>query len=385
MKRRLRALHHSERGISSVIVAVSLIALFGAAVLSVDAGSLWQTRRNIITGTDAAALAEARALSSSSAASCTGVWNAALTDNVPASLLTPEACAVFHPVNGKTGYVTVEARQRSTAKFSGVFGMGDQSAYSLSAALWGFPPAVKGLRPIGICVENSHIQEWLKLKNGTITQAQYDALRGGLGHPIASGVGPGEEPSPPVLYPANAVVHRILFTKENPDACGANAPGNWGFQDYNGGDNSNAEMRDWLLGGFFGNNVGVGPPDCNADNATQNEDCSADTGSSGGSINTALRQIINKTFPILIFDSVTGTGSGVKYNPYAFVGVTLRGWRVTGLAALRYFDFEFTDLTLEGTCCTADGVDTGIRGIKLCAVDHDTQPGGGPAARCTLS
>jgi len=46
----------SEEGITAVIVAISMVALMAALMLSVDAGNTWQTRRQIITATDPSAL-----------------------------------------------------------------------------------------------------------------------------------------------------------------------------------------------------------------------------------------------------------------------------------------------------------------------------------------
>ncbi|HVL32592.1 MAG TPA: hypothetical protein VM600_03320, partial [Actinomycetota bacterium] len=69
VKLRLRALRR-EDGVSAVIVAVSLTAIFGSAVLSVDAGSVWRQRRSIITDTDAAALAAARYIDAGGRAAC---------------------------------------------------------------------------------------------------------------------------------------------------------------------------------------------------------------------------------------------------------------------------------------------------------------------------
>src|SRR5436190_17738181 len=66
--RRLR----EERGVSSVILAVSLIGLLGAAMLAVDAGSVWATRRRIVTATDAGALGAARMFEAGLADPCTG-------------------------------------------------------------------------------------------------------------------------------------------------------------------------------------------------------------------------------------------------------------------------------------------------------------------------
>lgn len=60
----------------------------------------------------------------------------------------------------------------------------------------------------------------------------------------------------------------------------------------------------------------------------------------------------------------------------------LRGYRVTGPQANRYFDFEFVRLIGSGNCCVTNpnpGADTGLRGVTLCSVDHDSQA---EATRC---
>src|SRR3954463_5276445 len=51
--------HRGERGAVAVVVALLAIVLFGAAAYAIDAGNLWQTRRNMVTATDAGALAAA--------------------------------------------------------------------------------------------------------------------------------------------------------------------------------------------------------------------------------------------------------------------------------------------------------------------------------------
>src|SRR5437867_1812948 len=95
-----------ERGIAAVIVAISLAALFGALLLSVDAGNLWQTRRNLITATDATALDRAReaALNGSSTA-CSSSWTSLLTSN-GGSDVSPLACSTTG--TNDTGYVAIE-------------------------------------------------------------------------------------------------------------------------------------------------------------------------------------------------------------------------------------------------------------------------------------
>jgi Flp pilus assembly protein TadG len=56
--------HHTlrddERGATAVIVVLSLIALFGLVVLTVDVGQLLFQRRGMVNASDAAALAAAQ-------------------------------------------------------------------------------------------------------------------------------------------------------------------------------------------------------------------------------------------------------------------------------------------------------------------------------------
>ena len=84
--RSLRLAPRDERGAASIIVALSLVAIFVSAMLSIDAGMLWTQRRTIATATDAAALSEARriALSPSAPSSCDPSWTTLLTRNAGA-------------------------------------------------------------------------------------------------------------------------------------------------------------------------------------------------------------------------------------------------------------------------------------------------------------
>ena len=332
-----------ERGVSAVIVAVSLIAMMSALVLSLDAGNLWQTRRHLITGTDAAALEAARLAAINGPDDACDNYIETLNKNA-GSEVTPIDCKIVADATGDTGYVVIEATKTAHVRFGGVLGLMDQQPYSKSAARWGFITAIEGLRPIGICWLNPHVQSYLQ------NQPLLD-----IGDHPASGI------------------HRIYYNKEQPDLCGTTAPGNWGFLDLDGGANSNADLVAWLRNGYPGV---VGTDDCDA-NGTPGDGCEGDTGSSGGSTDQALQFLVDQTndgggeFPIVIFNSVTGTGANVEYNVFAFLGVKLHGFLVTGAEEDRYFDFEFVKLTRPGRCCELTGVDTGVKGMRLCTVDHN--------------
>ena len=57
MTRSLRRLRHDDEGISFVLIAVVMIALLGMVAFAVDAGALYQERRELQNGSDAAVLA----------------------------------------------------------------------------------------------------------------------------------------------------------------------------------------------------------------------------------------------------------------------------------------------------------------------------------------
>lgn len=325
-----------ERGVAAVMVALSLTAIFAALLLTLDAGNLWQTRRNIVTATDAAALQAAHKAALTGTATACNSWTTILNSNTNNSV-SPGACTVTR-VTSSSGYVTITASKSSKVVFGGPLGVGDTSAYSMSTAEWGNLTSVLDARPIGLCSQESSVQQWLG--TGTSTDVQ---------------------PSPGV--------YRIPFDKIA-GACGT-APGNWGFIDFNGGSNSNSDLKDWLENGYSSQ---VAPNDCNADGVL-GDYCNADTGSSGGSISPSLDYLVSSAHPfaLVIYDTATGNGSGVQYKVNSFVGVILRGYKLNGGGGNKsdYLDLEFTNLIWRGGCCTSSGTNTGLHGIKLCSADHD--------------
>ena len=236
--------------------------------------------------------------------------------------------------------------------------MGDQKAFASSIArIDPITVITDKLRPMGICTQNTHLVEWFSYLNGTMQPSVYNLLRGaGPTHPV---------------YPGTGVVHRVMYTKEQPNACGE-SPGNWGFVDFDGGSNGTGDIRSWIKDGYKTHSIEV--DDCNADNTTPSEWCPANTGAISGSIESALTGIIGVSFPLPLFDQARGSGSGTDYHVVGFLGVTLRGFEVSGAEADRYFDLEFTTLMGKGRCCTKPGAgmqDGGVRVVRLCSVDHD--------------
>lgn len=342
----LRRLRGDERGITTVVVGVSLTALFAAMVLSIDMGNLWKTRRAAVTATDAAALAEARAVALGGAAAACQRWETVLTANGGAET-EPVSCTAV-PTGAGSGYVRVEARMPSDVSFGAPVGIEDDArVFSQSTALWGQVRSMTRVRPIAICIQNTHVRSWLNLGSDT-----------------------GVHPSPGV--------HRVFFNKENPDDCGGNAPGNWGFLDFDGGGNPNPSLITWLTDGWAPE---ISVRDCDGDGVAGGT-CNADTGSSGASVTGALSSLVstNQWFTVVVFDRVVGSGNNVEYDIAAFLNVRLRGFLVTGPESGRYLDLEFRRVIAKGSCCV-EGPNTGVVDIRLCAVDHDPVA---EATRCTL-
>ena len=393
MGRRLASVRTDQRGIAAPLAVVVLLAIFAAATLSVDAGNLWQTRRNMVTATDAAALAEAGDAALAGSASCTGLYNTVL-DNNAGSDVYDRTCLVTSGPSQGTGWVVVEGRKDADVRFGVVLGLDDDStAYSMSAAMFGYPTAAIGLRPIAFCYLNSHVQTWASLKNGTITQTQYDSLKG------AGDVnGDGKIDYPNNLeYQPYGVVHRMYFTKDVDDGQCGSFPGNWGWLSFDGLPANQGDRNSWIAKGWNGS-VSIredGEAPCTGAPGSGGEEESnagcppADSGALAGQNASALDTILGKAVPISIFDQgscnlASGGGITCTFEVWAFVGVILRGYKVNGPESQRYFDFEYTDIQVSGTCCAAfaPNQDLGVRAVKLCAVDHDTQD---VATRCALT
>jgi Flp pilus assembly protein TadG len=156
-----RRLHGDESGVTLVIVALCLIALFGMIVLVVDVGGLLWNRRVMVNAADAAALAAAK--------SC--VLPASLDPPYPDGRTGAEQAAdayaaenssgadVSNPNNiiaisstcdaGDTGYVTVQYGANQQLFFAGIFGKGQGHVTTRATAIWG-PAGAANPMPIVI-------------------------------------------------------------------------------------------------------------------------------------------------------------------------------------------------------------------------------------------
>lgn len=386
----LNRLHRCEDGASVVIVSLMLVLLFGAAALAVDGGQLYVARRAMVTSTDSAALAEAGALALQEGASsvaptnCTGEGDPLFTTNGGEN----GACSIKY--SGIYPYVEYEGTRTVDFTFAPVMGVTASDVYSSTAAAWGPPTAVQGLRPIAMCIHpdddpstndpGTHIAEWLASR-GT---PAYDALYGtdptgdALGDPTSHLYDhpPFDDASGYFEDEGGDVVHRIVrgSTAAN---CGSGGPALWDYVDFNG-EPVGGELVDWLLGGYSGL---VGVDDCDFDSEAS-EDCLRDPGTLAGSPGSCPSDPRNVAqalscldendvqFTVLLYDEVTCDVHGrCFYNPAGFLGVELVGFNFTGDQKDRYIDLEFHSMTLTGVCCDRSGPDTGLRVTFICDVN----------------
>ena len=188
-----------ERGISAVFLGVTMVALFAVGALAIDAGSVWTARRNLITGTDAAALDAARYFLSGAGDPCTSGSISSAESHAANVLLQNNSEALHDPSTTPDGFevklaspctggfvagkVRFDGRLDAHQTLSSIIGIQKLEAFSSSTAAWGYITGLgsgSGLRPINICDQSSISFHWLP-----------EEWRHGV----------PKRPSDPVLYP----------------------------------------------------------------------------------------------------------------------------------------------------------------------------------------
>lgn len=321
-----------ERGAVAVIVAICSVLIFGFAAFAIDAGQSWATRRHLVTAADGAALASAGDYALGKAGCATAAGDYVSSNYSSASL---DGCSAS--IDAKSGHVTVEASRTVDYAFARIFGLNTKKIRAVTTAEWGMPSGVSNLRPFGLCINaNLPMQQWLNYPSGPT---------------------------------GNSGTIRITYGKSQPDACGTNVPGNWGIQDFDGGSNSNNDIKDWTLNGYPGL-VSIG------------QNIPGDTGAFSNSLNSELNYLktTGQAFALPVFDTAAGNGSNAQFHIVAFVFVKLIDFKANGAEAARYLDLVFTRGVVSGTCCSETGIDTGVRAIRICDVNTLTPNTSDPRA-----
>jgi hypothetical protein len=284
----LRRLNRDEGGAVLVIVALSLIALFAMAVLSVDVGGLYAARRSMVNAADAAALAAAQTCITQDQ-DPQAVALSYAQDNVAAFGL--QDLAVTAPVvcDYSTKTVTVAISAQQDLFFAPVLGFDDHGAVATTAtAKWG---PTGSASPIPLVI--------------------YEGLFQGHNCDVPNNIAKGT----------------TCYLWEDNDLSGS---GNFGFIDVGPGWNvgaggkCNDAVGDPTLEGWINGDIPVSTLSVNYPNATYS--CSATGNHSESQVYDAIRELTGqqRDFPIVGISPADnaaqqiGTGQNVKYNVLGF-------------------------------------------------------------------
>ncbi|MEZ5343264.1 MAG: pilus assembly protein TadG-related protein [Acidimicrobiales bacterium] len=297
--------------------AVLLVALLGMAALVIDVGTMWQARRNLVTATDAGALAAAQEYAIGGTG-CATVAADFYGRNAP-----PDADAPTCSTAGQT--VTVAGNVDVPFTFGRALGLTDGAITASTTALWQQPYSVSGLRPLGLCLD------MLTAQGAT----------------------------PPVL---GQTVH-VPWNNDGPDTCsnggsGNNIPGNWGYIDFdNTAGNPNNQISDWTANGYPDAVApGIFDPFTGAHNNIAND----------------LTPLIGQCITLPIYTKAEGNGGNAEFTIVDFASVILTDVHFTGQQNARYFEFTWASCLVQGSG-EGGGIDYGPKTIRICDVDNSAQ------------
>jgi Flp pilus assembly protein TadG len=159
MRRPPRRSKDGERGATAVIVVLSLFAMFGLIVLTVDVGQLLFKRRAMVNASDAAALAAAQSCARvtdadnpESMADVFAIDNASGLTTASGGIIEQAGCDIPGAVSG---YVTVQYQVPQSLFFAGVLGAsGSADVRTAATAAWAPASAAGGIMPIVLYSSN---------------------------------------------------------------------------------------------------------------------------------------------------------------------------------------------------------------------------------------
>lgn len=316
-----------QRGAILAWTAILLTVLIGCAALAIDLGVGWNARRNLVTTTDAAALAAAQEYASGGNG-CASIAGNYVGLNAPGANMT--AC---DPVgNAADGYVSVDAQENIPTSFAQVLGISDFDTESSSTAQWGSADSATGLRPYGLCTESAAMQAFLA--NPDVVQT-----------------------------------HKIDYTKADLNECGSST-GNWGEIALNNGTPSQAQIKDWVENGYDGAvQAGTVGGTC----GTEAYACYPPSGGATTGASKEMKDLQDSGiyFGLPIFDTVFGNGANAQYHIVGFVRVRVVDFKFTGAEQQRYVTLQFAPGIITGTCCNPGGHATNADVIAICAIDRN--------------
>jgi Flp pilus assembly protein TadG len=136
----------NEKGQVAVITAILMIAFVGMMAFAIDTGSVYETRRNLQTVADSAALAGVQELPENPTLAVQTAVNYAALNGV--TIASGDVVISRTYVNNDTITVTA-VNPNTTLYFAGVFGQNSASVGANAKAIIGSPSKVKGVVPWG--------------------------------------------------------------------------------------------------------------------------------------------------------------------------------------------------------------------------------------------
>ena len=278
----------TERGITSLLVAILAVVLVGCLAFVSDLGFAYANQRRIQNGSDAAALAVGRkiAVTATATDTCATIqttYNGSTTRSIASDIFAKNVGAGAALASGTAGFqvtcetvgtndqtvvVKVAGQQNSPSFLGGIFGRASVPVGKAARAIVGPVGTVVGLRPFAICrVTAESVQN-----------------------------------TPGATF--------VVPIDNSNQGCGASA-GNWAMLDFNGGSNNSGDMQTWIGTGYDG-------PISNAPPVV----IQGDPGFNVNSAETEMNFMMTQSSVVLpVYSSVTGTGANSQYTITGFLSV----------------------------------------------------------------
>jgi len=350
--RRAHARDSRRRGVTAVIVVVSLTTLFAFAALTVDVGILYNTRSELQRTSDAASLAGTMALldenrlrgaseldavidSARSEVDSYASYNKVGRDTVAVSssdvavgyLRDPTDATEAMDFSDPSRYNAVRVLTRRDSAVNGPIGLtfswifGHKTANVTASATAAMMDGINGFRATeetgnaGLLPIVLRQSSWLNLLSGAATTGDHWSYDPATGESTPGPDGVNELN----LYPGSGA--------------GQLPPGNFGTVDIGPPSNSTADLERQILEGvsasdleYFGGELKLG-----SDGTLP---LNGDTGLSAG-LSDVLTSIIGQPRSIPIFTTVAGPGNNAWFTVVGFVGIRVMEVKLTGSMTLK--------------------------------------------------
>ena len=343
-----------DEGAVAVIIAICLLLLFGAGAIAIDLGSGWETKRDLLVDTDAAAFAAAQVAVEKGCD--TGEARAAAEEFLSSNLGSTVTLSVPDQFDCSGGKVKITFTDAAQQTLSGALGVEELNV--LSSSTVEFRDAFGPLRPIGICNDLAPI-------------------KAALASP------PGEDGVPLVVS--------MEKSWHSPGGCGGEG-GYWGWLCF-AGNCGDSEVRPWMRDGYTGS-VDLGSDEVgkrNWDDAGRDEDCDPPAGqdtctTSQGNVpnlnsqmGADLKSLVGEQFSILVTDKIYPASACATHpcvHPWGFAYVRLDALCRVGANVNNTTLVGASDAMPNEASCKAQGGSNGdiVFAFQLFGVSQDGEP-----------